>query len=136
MEKLTRIYTQEMVRLHEVPSNIMSDRDSRFTSRFWKKFQESIGTSLKFSTSAHPQIDGQLEWIIQILEDMLRACVLNFGNQWMGYLPYAELVYNHSYQVSISMTPYEALYGRKCQVPLYWGWTKDGHVSNSGEVCI
>jgi hypothetical protein len=136
MEKLTRIYTQEVVRLHGVPSSIVSDRDPRFTSRFWQKFQESMGTSLKFSTTAHPQTDGQSERVIQILEDMLRACVLDFGDQWIGSLPYAELAYNNSYQTSIGMAPYEALYGRKCQVPLYWGWTEDGHISKSGEVCI
>jgi hypothetical protein len=80
MEKLTRIYTQEVVRLHGVTSSIVSDRDSRFNSRFWKKFQKSMGTTLKFSTSENPQTDGQSERVIQILEDMLRACVLDFGN--------------------------------------------------------
>jgi hypothetical protein len=113
----------------------MSDR-ARFTSRFWGKFQESMGTMLKFSTTAHPQTNGQLERVIQILEDMLQACVLDFGNQWMDCLPYAELTYSNSYQASIGMAPYEALYGRKCQVPLHWGWTKDGYINRSGRVCI
>jgi hypothetical protein len=136
VEKLARIYTQEVVRLNKVPSSIVTHQDSRFTSRFWKKFQESMGTTLKFSTSTHPQTDGQSERVIQILEDMLRACVLDFGDQWMSYLPYAELVCNNNYLASIRMAPYEALYGRKCQVPLYLEWTEDGHVNKSREVCI
>jgi hypothetical protein len=74
-----------------------------------------------FSTSVHPLTDGHSKRVIQILEYMLRAYVLDFGNQWMGYLPYAELAYNNSYRASIGMVPYEALYGRKCQVPFYWG---------------
>jgi hypothetical protein len=78
-----------------------------------------MGTTMKFSTSTHPQTNGQSELVIQILEDMLRACVLDFGDQWMGCISYIELVYNNSYQVSIGMVPYEALYGKKCQVPPY-----------------
>jgi hypothetical protein len=81
LEKSAKIYTQEVVRLHGVPSSIMSDRDPRFISRFWKKFQESMGTTLKFSTIAHPYMDRQSEWVIQILEDMLQACVLDVGEQ-------------------------------------------------------
>jgi hypothetical protein len=119
MEKLARIYTQEVVRLHRVPSTIVSDRDLKFTSRFWNKFQELMGITLKFSTTAHPQIDGQSERVIQILEDMLRICVLDFSDKWMDCMRYVKLVYNTSYQATIGMAPYEALYGRKYQVLLY-----------------
>jgi transposase InsO family protein len=126
MEKLIEIYTLEIVRLHGVPSSIVSDRDPRFTSRFWRKFQKSMGPNLKFSTSTHPQTDGQSERFFQILEDMLRAYILDFDDQWISCLPYAKLAYNNSYQASIGMAPYEALYGRRCQIPLFWGWTKDG----------
>jgi hypothetical protein len=73
-----------------------------------------MGTTLKFSTSAHPQTNSQSERVIQILEDMLWACVLDFGDQWIGCLPDAKLAYNNSYQASIGMAPYEALYERKC----------------------
>jgi hypothetical protein len=76
-------------------------------------------TTLKFSTSAHPQTDGQSERVIQILKDMLRVYVLDFDYQWIGCLPFAKLAYNNNYQASIGMAPYEALYGRKCQVLLY-----------------
>lgn len=64
-------------------------------------------------------IDGQSERIIQVLEDMLRACVLDFGGKWSEYLPLAEFAYNNSYQSSIQMAPYEALYGRPCRSPIF-----------------
>jgi hypothetical protein len=78
-----------------------------------------MGSTLKFSTTAHPHTDGQSERVIQILEDMLRACVLDFGDHWIESLPFVELAYNNSYQASIGMAPFEALYERKCQIPLY-----------------
>ena len=76
---------------------------------------------LKFSTTFHPQTDSQSKWTNPILEDMLRACVLEFS--WIEYLLLIEFAYNNSYQATIGMLPYEALYGRKCQFPLYWGRT-------------
>ncbi|KAL5560581.1 hypothetical protein UlMin_036792 [Ulmus minor] len=78
LEQLAELYVKEIVRLHGVPKSIISDRDARFTSRFWKGVQQSMGTKLKFSTAFHPQTDGQSERTIQTLEDMLRACVLEF----------------------------------------------------------
>ncbi|KAK5802526.1 hypothetical protein PVK06_030126 [Gossypium arboreum] len=120
MEKLAELYVSQIVRLHGVPISIVSDRDPRFTSRFWKKLQEALGTKLHFSTAFHPQTDGQSERIIQILEDMLRCCVLEFSGSWERYLPLIEFAYNNSFQSSIKMAPYEALYGRKCRTPLFW----------------
>jgi hypothetical protein len=79
-----------------------------------------MGTELNFSTTFHPQTDGQSERMNQILEDMLWACVLEFKGSWVQYLPSIEFAYNNSYQVIIGMPPYEALYRRKCQSPLYW----------------
>ena len=76
--KLAWLYLNEVVRLHGVPISIISDRDPRFTSRFWPKLQEAFGTTLKFSTAYHPQTDGQSERTIQTLEDMLRACICDF----------------------------------------------------------
>jgi hypothetical protein len=121
LEKLAELYVNEIVRLHGVPSSIISDRDPRFTSRFWGKLQAALGTKLHFSTAFHPQTDGQSERVIQILEDMLRACVIEFEGSWEKYLPLAEFAYNNSYQASIKMAPFEALYGRKCRTPAYWG---------------
>ncbi|KAG8503507.1 hypothetical protein CXB51_001514 [Gossypium anomalum] len=120
LDKLAELYIAEIVRLHGVPMSIISDRDLRFTSRFWKKLQEALGTKLNFSTAFHPQTDGQSEKVIQVLEDMLRCCVLEFGGSWEKYLSLIEFAYNNSYQSSIQMAPYEALYGRKCRTPLYW----------------
>ncbi|CAH9138313.1 unnamed protein product [Cuscuta epithymum] len=120
LERLAKLYTEEIVRLHGVPISIVSDRDPRFTSRFWPKFQASLGTKLKFSTAFHPQTDGQSERVIQILEDMLRACALEFQGSWDKHLALVEFAYNNSYQASIGMPPYEALYGRKCRTPLCW----------------
>ncbi|KAK5819938.1 hypothetical protein PVK06_024973 [Gossypium arboreum] len=120
MDKLAELYVSQIVRLHGVPISIVSDRDPRFTSRFWKKLQEALGTKLHFSTAFHPQTDGQSERIIQILEDMLRCCVLEFSGSWERYLPLIEFAYNNSFQSSIKMAPYEALYGRKCRTPLFW----------------
>jgi len=103
-----------------VPVSIVSDRDPRFTYRFWGSLQRALGTRLNFSTAFHPQTDGQSERVIQILEDMLRACVIEFEGSWDIHLPLIEFAYNNSYQSSIGMPPYEALYGRKCRTPLCW----------------
>ena len=81
LDKLSRIYVSEIVRLHGVPISIVSDRNPRFISYFWRSLQGALGTRLHFSTTFHPQTDGQLERTSQTLEDMLRACMLEFkGN--------------------------------------------------------
>ncbi|KAL5828810.1 hypothetical protein ACOSQ3_018278 [Xanthoceras sorbifolium] len=120
LDRLAELYIKEIVRLHGVPVSIISDRDPKFTSRFWKKFQEALGIRLSFSTAFHPQTDGQSERIIQVLEDMLRSCIIDFEGSWDDHLPLVEFAYNNSYQTSIDMAPYEALYGRKCRTPLCW----------------
>nr|AAQ56540.1 putative gag-pol polyprotein [Oryza sativa Japonica Group] len=126
--KLAELYFTRIVSLHGVPKKIVSDRGSQFTSHFWKKLQEELGTRLNFSTAYHPQTDVQTEHLNQILEDMLRACVLDFGKTWDKSLPYAEFSYNNSYQASIQMAPYEALYGRKCRTPLLWDQVGESQV--------
>ncbi|KAG8501005.1 hypothetical protein CXB51_003048 [Gossypium anomalum] len=128
LDKLAELYISEIVRLHGVPLSIISDRDPRFTSRFWKKLQKALGTKLSFSTAFHPQTDGQSEKVIQVLEDMLRCCVLEFQGSWEKYLPLVEFAYNNSYQSSLKMAPYEALYGRKCCTPLYWTELKENQI--------
>jgi hypothetical protein len=119
-EKLAQIYVDNIVKLHGVPSRIVSDRGTQFTSRFWKGLHKAMGTKLDFSSAYHPQTDGQTERVNQIMEDMLRACVLTYGKVWEQNLPYAEFSYNNSYQASLGMSPFEALYGRKCRTPLMW----------------
>ena len=120
LEKLAQLYVDEIVRLHGVPISIVSDRDPRFTSRFWPSLQTALGTRLHFSTAFHPQTDGQSERTIQTLEDMLRACVMEFKGSWDTHLALMEFAYNNSYQTSIEMAPFEALYGRKCRTPVCW----------------
>jgi len=120
MRKLTQIYTDELVRLHGVPSNIILDSDPKFTSRFRKTLQEALGTKLGLSSAYHPQTDGQSERVIQSLEDFLRTFVLDpFGN-WDEILALVEFTYNNSYQAIIRMAPFEALYARKCRKLLCW----------------
>ncbi|KAD4586255.1 hypothetical protein E3N88_23856 [Mikania micrantha] len=111
LEKLTRIYLKEIVSRHGVPISIISDRESRFTAHFWKSLHKALGTRLDMSTAYHPQTDGQSERTIQTLEDMLRACVIDFGNSWETHLPLVEFSYNNSYHTSIGAAPFEALYG-------------------------
>ncbi|KAK9048751.1 hypothetical protein SSX86_032282 [Deinandra increscens subsp. villosa] len=120
-EKLADIYIDEIVSRHGVPVSIVSDRDTRFTSEFWQGFQEEMGSRLHLSTAYHPQTDGQSERTIQTLEDMLRACVIDFGGNWDRHLPLVEFAYNNSYHSSIGMPPFEMLYGRKCRTPVCWG---------------
>ncbi|GJR90537.1 putative reverse transcriptase domain-containing protein [Tanacetum coccineum] len=91
MDRLARLYLNEIVSIHGVPISIISDRDSRFTSRFWLSMQEALGTRLDMSTAYHPQTDGQSERTIQTSKDMLRACVLDFGGSWDVYLLLAEV---------------------------------------------
>ncbi|GKD60681.1 putative reverse transcriptase domain-containing protein [Tanacetum coccineum] len=87
MDKLERMYLKEVVTKHGIPVLIICDRDPRFASNFWKSLQKALGTSLDMSTAYHPQTDGQSERTIQTLEDMLRACVIDFGNGWVKHLP-------------------------------------------------
>ncbi|KAD6795956.1 hypothetical protein E3N88_06852 [Mikania micrantha] len=120
VSKLSEIFTQEIIRLHGTPVSIISDRDPRFTSHFWKGLQSAWGTRLRFSTAFHPQTDGQSERTIQTLEDMLRACALEWTGNWDEYLCLVEFAYNNSWQASIGMAPFELLYGRKCRAPICW----------------
>src|ERR1044072_709367 len=120
VEQLAEVYVAEIVRLHGVPTSIVSDRDPRFTSRFWGALHEALGTKLRQSSAYHPQTDGQTERTIQSLEDLLRACVLDHRESWGELLPLVEFTYNNSFHASIGMAPYEALYGRRCRTPLWW----------------
>jgi len=120
-EKLASIFVREIIARHGMPVSIISDRDTRFTSRFWEKFHSEMGRQLKFSTTFHPLTDGQSERTIQTLEDMLRAYIIDFGGSWDQYLPLAEFSYNNSFHSSIGMPPYELLYGRKCRTLVCWG---------------
>ncbi|GKD20010.1 putative reverse transcriptase domain-containing protein [Tanacetum coccineum] len=129
MEKLTRLYLKEIVCRNGVPVSIISDRDPRFASRFWRSLQKSLGTNLDMSTPYHPQTDGLSERTIQTLEDMLRACVIDFGSGWDKHLPLVEFSYNNSYHASIKAAPFEALYGRKCRLHVCWSEVGDAQLT-------
>ncbi|GJQ95478.1 putative reverse transcriptase domain-containing protein [Tanacetum coccineum] len=117
MEKLMKLYMKEVVTRHGVPISIISDRNGRFTSLFWQALHKALGTQLDMSMAYHPETNGQSERTIQTLEDMLRACVLDFGKNWDRHLPLVKFSYNNSYHTSIKAAPFEELYGRKCRSP-------------------
>ncbi|GKB36819.1 putative reverse transcriptase domain-containing protein [Tanacetum coccineum] len=125
LDKLTRQYLKIVVSRHGVPVSIISDHDGKFTSNFWKSLNKALGTRLDMSTAYHPETDGQSERTIQTLEDMLRACVLDFGKGWDRHLPLVEFSYNNSYHTSIKAASFEALYGRKCRSPICWAEVGD-----------
>nr|GEY33882.1 putative reverse transcriptase domain-containing protein [Tanacetum cinerariifolium] len=120
MKKLARIYLKEVVVSHGIHVSIICDRDPRFTLDFWKSLQKALGTSLNMSTAYHPETNGQSERTIQTLEDMLRACAIDFEKGWVNHLSLVEFSYNNSYHASIKVAPFEALYGRKCHSPICW----------------
>jgi hypothetical protein len=126
--KLAELYMSRIMCLHGVPKKIVSNRGSQFTSKFWEKLHEFMDTKLNFSSAYHPQTDGRTERTNQILEDMLRACALKYGKSWDKSMPYTKFSYNNSYQASIKMTPYEALYGCQCRTPLFWSQTGESQV--------
>ncbi|GJX50053.1 putative reverse transcriptase domain-containing protein [Tanacetum coccineum] len=109
LDKLARLYLNRIVARQGIPASIICDRDGRFTSNFWRSFQKALGTDISMSTTYHPETDGQSKRTIQTLEDMLRACVIDFGKGWVKHLPLVEFSYNNSYHASIKAAPYEAL---------------------------
>ncbi|GJX33692.1 putative reverse transcriptase domain-containing protein [Tanacetum coccineum] len=129
MDKLARLYLKEVVTRHGIPVSIIYDRDPRFTSNFLRAYQKAMGTRLDMSTAYHPQTEGQRERTIQTLEDMLRACVIDFGNGRERYLPLIEFSYNNSYHASIKAAPFEALYSRKCRSHVCWAEVGDAQLT-------
>nr|GEX49617.1 putative reverse transcriptase domain-containing protein [Tanacetum cinerariifolium] len=129
MENLMKLYMKEVVTRHGVPVFIISDRDGRFTSLFWQALHKALGTRLDMSTAYHPETDGQSERTIQTLEDMLRACVIDFRKGWDRHPPLVEFSYNNSYHTSIKAAPFEALYGRKCRSPICWAEVGDAQLT-------
>nr|GFA35643.1 putative reverse transcriptase domain-containing protein [Tanacetum cinerariifolium] len=120
MDKLARIYLKEVVTRHVIPVSIISDRDPRFTSNFWRSLQNALGTKLDISTTYHPETDGQSERAIQTFKDMLRGCAIDFEKGWVNHFPLVEFSYNNSYYASIKAAPFGALYGQKCRSPVCW----------------
>jgi hypothetical protein len=126
--QLTELYMSRIVYLHGVPEKIVSDRGTQFTSKFWERLFETLDTQLRFSSAYHPQTNCQTERVNKILEDMLRACTLQYGRSWDKSIRYAEFSYNNNYQESLKIAPFEILYGRRCQTPLFWNETGERKV--------
>jgi hypothetical protein len=124
VQQYAKLYMDHIIRLHGITKTIISDRGTQFVARFWEQLHECLGTKLIRSSSYHPQTDGQTERINQILEDMLRASILHFDKSWDKCLSLEEFSYNNSYQASLKMPPFDALYGRRCRTPL--NWSEDG----------
>jgi hypothetical protein len=127
-KKYAEIYLDQIVHLHGVPKTIISDHGAQFIARFWEQLQSSLGTKLIRSSAYHPQTDGQTERVNQILEDMLRACIIHYGTNWDKCLALAEFSYNNSYQSSLQMASFEVLYDRRCRTPLSWSETGERQI--------
>jgi transposase InsO family protein len=126
--QLAELYVSRIVCLHGVPKKIVLDRGTQFTLKFLERLHEALDTQLCFSSAYHPQTDGQTERVNQILEDMLRACALQYGRSWDKSLPYVEFSYNNTYQESLKMARFEMLYGRRCRSLLFWSETGEQKV--------
>jgi len=111
--QITNIFMQNIFRLHGLPKCIISDRDVKFTSAFWKALFKGLGTQLNFSTTYHPQTNGQTERVKQVVEDMLQTYVMQQPSKWEDYLHLVEFAYNNGYHTSLQMSPFKLLYGRR-----------------------
>lgn len=115
---IAQVFVREIVRLHGIPARIISDRDAKFTSKFWQAMFQSLGTRLNLSSAYHPETDGQTERVNQVIEDMLRAYCNQQPQRWLKFLPLVEFAYNSSHHRSLGMSPFKALYGQECLTPL------------------
>jgi hypothetical protein len=117
---IAKIYMCRVAKLHGVPKMIVSEKDSKFTSNFWKGLFKRFETSLNFSTTYHPETDGQTERVNRVIEDMMRMYVMDKPSKWEYYLLLVEFVYNNGYHASLDMSPFESLNGIKCNTPVSW----------------
>jgi hypothetical protein len=106
---IAEIFMKEIARLHGIPRTIVSDKDTKFTSNFWRGLFKGFGTNLNFST-AYPQKNGKTKRVNRIIEDMLRMYVMDNPSKWGDYLHLVDFSYNNGYQDSLKMIPFEALY--------------------------
>jgi hypothetical protein len=106
------IFMKEVARLHGIPKIIVSDRDLKFTSNLWKGLFKGFRTNLNFSTTYHPEFDGQTERLNKVIEDILRMYVMDKPSKWEDYLHLVEFAYNNGYHASLKMSPFEALYDK------------------------
>jgi hypothetical protein len=117
---VANIYMREVTRLHDIPKTIVSDRDPNFNSNFWKGLFKGFKTNLKFSTTYHPESDGKTERVNQVIEDMIRMYVMEKPSKWEDYVHLVEFTYNNGHKASLKMSPFEVIYGKKCNTPISW----------------
>ncbi|KAF1319508.1 reverse transcriptase, partial [Globisporangium splendens] len=115
-EKTAKVFVDVVFRLHGLPVEIVSDRDTRFTSKFWRALFGLLDTKLSMSTAAHPETDGQTERVNRVLEDVLRSYATSF-KEWSEFLPLAEFALNNSTHVSTGHSPFYVNYGIHPRVP-------------------
>lgn len=132
-EEITMLFIKEVIRLHGLPREIISDKDIKFMSIFWKTIQDSLGTELKFSTTNHPETDGQTERVNSIVNGLLRRYASNQHTKWVQYLPMVEFAYNRSYQRSIKCTPFMADIGREVDIPNFYTSGEMSETSNRAD---
>ena len=109
---------EEIFILHGIRKTLITNRDVKFTSNFWISLFKGMDTNLNFSTTYHPETDGQTERVNQVLEDMLRMYVMNQPGKWESYIHLVKFAYNNNHQASLKMSRFEVLYGRRCKVHL------------------
>ena len=112
------IFLKQIFLLHEIPKVIISDRDHKFTGKFWKSLFKGLNNTLNFSTLFHPQTNGQTKRVNQVLEHLLRMYVKDQQGKWEDYLHLVEFAYNNNYQASVRFSPFKILYVRKCNTPI------------------
>jgi hypothetical protein len=127
-DNIARIYMREIYRLHGVPKEIVSDRDPKCTSNFWKGLFKGFGTNMNFHTTYHPESNGKTERVNQVIEDILMMYVMDKPSKWKNYLHPVDFTYNNGYQSSLKMIPFEALYGKKCNTSMSWDNPTDREV--------
>jgi hypothetical protein len=118
--KIVDVYMREISRLHGMPKTIVSNKDPKFTSKFWKGLFNGFGTNLNFSITYHPESDGKIERVNQVIQGMLRMHVMDKPSKWEDYLHLVDFSYNNGYQASLKMSPFEALYGKKFNTTISW----------------
>jgi hypothetical protein len=115
---ISNIFMKEIFRLHGMPKEIIFDRDTKFTYNFWISLFDGFETKLLFSTTYHPHTDGKKKRVNHVLEFMLKMYVMHQPKKWEDYLPLVEFAYNNGYKESLKKSPFEALYGRQCNIPI------------------
>jgi len=117
---IAKIFKKEVFKMHGLPKTIISYRDTKFTSNFWKTLFNGLGTQLSFSTTYHPQTNGQTERTNLIVEEMLWIYIMDCPTKWEDYLHLVEFSYNNGYRSSLKMSHFEVMYVRRCRNPMSW----------------